>query len=613
MNRSSTYLLCLTAMATLSSGCFLRTGYILEELNAPSEPKTPPPLPTSLRERVGRLTRSHLVDAYANPSEVAKWMSALGDSSEVIAEQVECLRTSAGGSNSACYDTFLRKTVAGGLWGLPATPGTVDPTAPTAAEVDAQRFIGNAMGIAASLAALGDSLQDPMNPFLLKQGLREGAESAAQYVSARRWSRKLGRPSNAVVLSGGGANGAFSAGIMWRLLGLMEQCRGRPEPEGCGDARIDLAAGTSTGALISTMVDLFHTPGQEQKARDMLLGNYTCSVESDLYCVNSTWIWKIASDLKGLVRFDGVEGKLRAAVVPAQLTNGTELVSVSVDFNTGDVFGISDQDPADFPPTWTDAQRVDGLINAVVASIVEPVLAEPVPWIPSSSGRYQGTFLDGGVRSGLPLLQAVQRGAERVLVISTGGLDPTPVPPPEHAVGMLLRTIDLFVAQPRVGEVQQAELAAVGRRFAEYNVCALRLANVADPTAVPTYCRRTGTGFVPTEARSLQAATSMWMGPARFEQVASSWRSSWMFRPESELATASGYAFSPQVMRPLFKDGVKTFQQRCAEVLRLFEIRGTLAEAECARPVDEVVAEAESHFAPMGQCTDGKPGQRSCD
>ncbi|MCP3058338.1 patatin-like phospholipase family protein [Myxococcus sp. K38C18041901] len=612
MNRSRTSLLCLVLLATLHGGCFLRTGYILEALNEPSEPKTPP-LPPSFRERVGRLTRSHLIDAYADPAEVAKWMSALGSAPRPIVEQVECLRAHAGGSNATCYDAFLRATVPGGIWGLPAQPRSVNPTAPTAAEVDAQRFLGNAMGIAASLAALGDSLSDPMNPSLLNQGLREGAESAAQYVSARRWSRKLGRPSNAVVLSGGGANGAFSAGIMWRMLGVLEQCRGKPEPEGCGDARIDLAAGSSTGALISTLVDLFHTPGHEQKARDMLLGNYTCSVESDLYCVNSTWVWKIATDLKGLVRFDGVESKLRAAVVPAQLTNGTELVSVSVDFETGDVHGVSDQDPADFSPTATDAQRVDGLINAVLASIVEPVLAEPVPWIPTSKGRYAGTFMDGGVRSGLPVLQAVQRGAERVLVISTGNLESTPVPAPENAVSTLMRTIDLFVAQPRVGEVQQAELAAVGRRFAEYNVCTLRLAQVEDTTVVEPYCRRTGSGFVPTEPRSLQAATSMWLGPARFEQVASSWRTSWMFRPESQLATASGYAFSPQVMRPLFKEGVKSFQQRCAEVLRLFEVRGTLAQNECARPVDEVVTEAESRFAPMGKCTDGKPDQRSCD
>ncbi|MCP3103585.1 patatin-like phospholipase family protein [Myxococcus sp. K15C18031901] len=612
MNRRTTYLLCLSALAVVSSGCFLRTDYILSELNKPSEVKNPP-LPIPIRERVARLTRSHLVDAYANPAEVAKWMSELGRSPQLVLEQLACLRDTAGGDNRACYDTFLTRVAREAPWGLPSAPKAVDPNTPDALEVDAQRFLANTLGIAPSLMVLGDALAAPLEPFPTERGILEGAESAARSVSARKWGRTLGRPSNAVVLSGGGANGAFSAGIMWRLLGVLEQCRGKPAPQGCGDARIDLAAGTSTGALISALVDLFHTPGQEARARKVLLDNYTCSVESDLYCVNSTWIWKIATDVRGLVRFDGVYQKLRSAMVPAQLTNGTELVTVSVDFDTGDVYGISDQDPEDFAPNATEAQRVEGVINAAVASIVEPVLAEPVGWVPSRTGRHPGTFLDGGVRSGLPLLQAVQRGAERVLVISTGGVDPSPEGPPGNAVDTLMRTIDLFVAQPRVGEVQQGELAAVGRRFAEYNVCEARLQAVESRPGAESFCRRAGTGFVPPEARALPAATSMWLGPARFEQVASSWRTSWMFRPESALATANGYAFSPKVMRPLFKEGVRTFQARCQEVLRLFEIRGGIAQAECAKAADAAVAEAEASFPPEGQCTQGKPEQRSCD
>ncbi|ATB45686.1 patatin-like phospholipase family protein [Corallococcus macrosporus] len=611
MSRSTTYLLCLATLSAVSSGCFLRTGAILDALNTPGDPRAAP-LPVPIQERAARLTRTHLMDAYADPAEAARWMSALGNAPQPIIEQVDCLKQTAGGDNSACYERFLAAAMEAPLWGLPPLPTTVDPAAPAPREVDAARFLANALGIASSLVALRDAQGDRVPLQVLTRGIREGAESAAQYVSARRWSRTLGRPSNAVVLSGGGANGAFSAGAIWRLLGVLEQCRGKPAPEGCGDARIDLAAGSSTGALISTLVDLFHTPGHEAAARQLLVSNYTCSVESDLYCVNDTWIWKIASDLRGLVQFDGVYGKLRAAVVPEQLTNGTELVAVSVDFDTGDVYGVSDQDPENFAADATPQQRVEGIINGVVASIVEPVLADPVPWLPSRAGRMKGSFYDGGVRSGLPLLQAVQRGAERVLVLSTGGVEPSPEHPPENAVGVLMRTIDLFVAQPRVGEVQQGELAAVGRRFAEHNVCVARLARVADPDGVNAFCRRTGAGFVPREPGALRAATNMWLGSARFDQVASSWRSSWMFRPDSQLQTASGYGFSPEVMRPLFKEGVKHFQQRCHEVLRLFEIRGTRATAECDRPVDDAVAEAEARFAPLAQCTQGKPEQRSC-
>ncbi|GHG68597.1 patatin-like phospholipase family protein [Comamonas sp. JC664] len=612
MNRSTTYLLCLSALAALSSGCFLRTGYLLNALNTPGDPKAAP-LPVPIQERAARLTRSHLVDAYADPAEAARWMSALGSAPQPILEQLDCLKQAAGGSNEACYEQLLRVVLETPLWGVPPLPADVDPARPAPREVDAARFLANTLGIAASLSALRDAQGDTVPLQVLSRGIREGAESAAQYISARKWNRQLGRPSNAIVLSGGGANGAFSAGAIWRLLGVLEQCRGKPAPEGCGDARIDLAAGSSTGALISTLVDLFHTPGHEQAARALLISNYTCSVESDLYCVNNTWIWKIASDLRGLVQFDGVYGKLRAAVVPEQLTNGTELVAVSVDFDTGDVFGISDQDPTNFDPSATPQQRVEGLIHGVVASIVEPVLADPVPWLPSRTGRVQGSFYDGGVRSGLPLLQAVQRGAERVLVISTGGVEPSPENPPGNAVSVLMRTIDLFVAQPRVGEVQQGELAAVGRRFAEYNVCVQRLANVTDTASANAFCRRTGTGFVPREPGALKAATSMWLGSARFDQVASSWRSAWMFRPDSQLQTASGYGFNPEVMRPLFKEGVKHFQSRCHEVLRLFEIQGRIATAECDKPVDTAVSEAEARFAPLAQCTQGKPEQRSCE
>ncbi len=374
-------------------------------------------------------------------------------------------------------------------------------------------------------------------------------------------------------------------------------------------------AGTSTGTLIGTLVDLFHTPGQERNARDLLVGNYTCSVESDLYCVNSTWVWNLGDDVRGLVRFDGIDKKLRDIVTPAMFNNSTELVSVSVDYNSGDVYGVSDQDPEDLP--IGAKQRTEGLIQSIMASIVEPVLAEPVDWVPSKSGLTKGTFVDGGVRSGLPLLQVMQRGAERVLLISTGNLDAEPKPAPEHAFSILMRTLDLFVAQPRIGEVQQAEMAAIARRYAEFNVCQDRLVGIPNDV-VSDFCRRRGPGFEqpeqprPGEVMS-QAQSNMWIGPARFDEVASSWRSSWMYRTEEKLETASGYAFTPVVMRPLFLHGVRNFHRRCPEMLRLFDIRGTIAWNACSEPIEAVEQQAAAAFAPIEQCTQGKPEQRTCE
>lgn len=609
MNRKLLYLI--AALPLMLGGCFLRTDYVLSSLNKPSDekPEEAPVVPVA--DRVARLARAQLVDSYVEPQTAAKWMSALGASPEVIIDHAACLAEAAGGDNSRCYEAFSTRAIVAQLWGMPAAPESISPGKPPAAEVDAARFLGNALGIAPSLVTLETALGRRLTPDELRTGIQAGAEAAAQYVHARRWHRTLGHPATAIVMSGGAANGAFSAGLIWRLLGILEECRGKPAPEGCGDARVDLVAGTSTGTLIGTLVDLFHTAGQEKKAREMLMNSYTCSVESDLYCVNSTWIWKLNDDLPGLVRFDGIDRKLREAVSPAMMANNTELVAVSVDYNSGDVFSISDQDPSDIPVGASN--RVDGLINGIMASIVEPVLAEPVKTVPATAGQRAGTFLDGGVRSGLPLLQAVQRGAERVLVISTGGIDPDPSPESKskNAFGILMRTLDLFVAQPRVGEVQQSEFMAVARRMAEYNVCKDRLVGVK---GTEDFCRRAGEGFEPPMEVSVraEAQTSMWMGPAHFPEVASSWRSALVFRPSEDQA-ASGYAFNPQVMRPLFSRGVKTFQDRCKEMLQLFGITGAIAQGECTKPAEDVIKEAESRFIELNQCTKDKPEQRKCE
>ncbi|MBN8229620.1 patatin-like phospholipase family protein [Corallococcus macrosporus] len=599
-------------LAATAGGCsFMRTDVLLDTLNAPdaSPPKDMPSRVPAV-ERVAGLTRAQLMDSYVDPARTGAWMEALGAAPEAVLDMTACLVQHAGNDTASCYENaertgYVDRTVKAAAWGVSAPVQSFSVSAPPVEEVDAQRFLANAMGIGPSLAALQQSLEVPLTREVLAQGIQRGAASAAAYVRARSWRRDLQRPSNAVVLSGGGANGAFSAGAIWRLLGILEQCRGKPAPEGCGDARIDLAAGTSTGALISTLVDLFHTPGQEANARKQLLGNYTCTVESDLYCVNSTWLWNLADDTRGLVRFDGVFSKLDAFVQPEMLHNGTELVSVSVDFQTGDVFGVSDQDPADFRPGASDKLRKGGMTNAIVASIAEPVLSNPVGVLPSAAGDRTGTYYDGGVRSGLPLLQAVQRGAERVLVISTGGVNPSPAGDPKNAMSVLMRTIDLFVAQPRVGEVQQAELLAVTRRMGEYNVCTLR-------GATEEFCRRKGPGFQPP-ALGPGAGQAVWMGSARFDQVATSWRSAWMFKPETGLATASGYSFTPEVMQPLFVAGVESLQKRCAEVMSLFGVQGTLAARECARPLVEVADEAREALPSVAQCRADKPERRTCD
>jgi predicted acylesterase/phospholipase RssA len=626
---------CMTAVRVVLRGAlvawivscgYARTGYLLDTLNR-SPPAKPGPV-IDIPTRVARLTRDSLADSYFDPATTARWMEALGADDEPIAQLTECLSGSPPPLGyGTCFDRFTGVAVLATRWGIPDAPASIDLDQPALVELDAQRFLANTMSLGPSLAALTHAAGAPIDSPDLLRGISQGAREAADYINARRWHRQLGRPTTALVLSGGAANGAFTAGAMFRLFEILDECRKAPTG-GCADAHVDLVAGTSTGALIGLLVDMYSTPGMEQKARDLLLANYTCVVESDLYCLHSTWDWNLADDVRGLVHFDGIYERLDAAITPALAANDTELVTMAVDYDSGDLYGLSDQDPADRASFGTgseaERERHAGRINAVMASIVEPVLADPVDWVPGRGQRVKGTFIDGGVRSGLPLLQALQRGAERVVIFSNAGMEPDRMAGPEHAFGMLQRTLDLLALQPRVSELQQGEFGAVSRRFAEYNVCDLRLnsAALASGVAKPNFsafCRRAGGAFAehqtvpPGSTAIARAATSVWMGPGQFDQIASSWRSAWVFRPErGSPQSAAGYAFTPTVMRPLFESGITTFQSRCREFTELLSMHGAVVDDACRETPLAVVQRARAKYTPIATCTGDKPKRRTC-
>jgi predicted acylesterase/phospholipase RssA len=649
--------------ALISVSCsWLKTPYLLKTLNTGAGDPASPPVRPSPDVRVARLVRTHLADGYFDVETVASWMQKAADDPSPIVEQLDCLQRKRT-QPEICYRAFdLAETppnAEGKTWHLPPVPsqaaadgaaagaitkGDARATAPKLAsaatsakapgsspaqaggsavreggvspldakepsaqkEIDVERFAANARSIASSISAFQDILGRKLTDVELRSGLRTGIEQAKRYISAREWRRSASRPTTAIVMSGGSATGAFTAGFVSRLLEVLDGCHHAKDEAGkavdaCPGSAVDLVVGTSTGSLVGVLVDLFHTKGQEARARELLVQNYTCSTERDLYCVHNEYDWKLASNLKGLVRFDGIEKKLSEAIALGTAKNQTEFVAVSVDFDSGDIYAQSDQDP-------TDETDTAGRVQAVLASIVEPVMADPVDGLPRAKGKGKiaGTFIDGGVRSGLPMLEAVHRGAERTLVIATGSVDPPPNAHAASALPILLRTIDLATDQPLVGEVQEAEMSAALRRLVEYKVCKARLgasAKTADAVAdAERFCRRTGL-FPSTEAR-IEAASSTFIGPGLFEEVAKTWKSSWVYRPENGGPSAVGYSFDPKLMRELYKQGVRTFQQRCDETLALFSVPASVRNSNdaCKLDVAEAVARAERTFRPLDQC-----------
>jgi hypothetical protein len=221
----------------------------------------------------------------------------------------------------------------------------------------------------------------------------------------------------------------------------------------------------------------------------------------------------------------------------------------------------------------------------------------------SHGKRLPGTFIDGGVRSGVPLLEAVRRGAERALVVTTSSIDIGPTGHAESAIPILLRTLDLATSQNLAAELQQADLEAVARRWAEYNFCRTRFAT-ADASATlarESFCQRKELW---NAQAAPQAAAVNVIGPGLFPEVAKSWKSAWVNRPENGAPGATGYTFDPVAMRLLFKDGVRTFQARCQESLALLNVPAEVRAEQyaCGKPLTAALADAEKQFRPLAEC-----------
>jgi hypothetical protein len=250
-------------------------------------------------------------------------------------------------------------------------------------------------------------------------------------------------------------------------------------------------------------------------------------------------------------------------------------------------------------------------------------MADPVERLGRPGKDLTGTFIDGGVRSGTPVMEAGRRGAERVLVIKSASLDSDLRPRQQNAVSMLARTIDLLVDQVGATEIQQATLFALARRLGEYNLCDYRLDPVGQSvvanrdravalqrSAKAEFCeRRTLAPDVATGAAHAESSVATFLGPELFGQVAQSWRSVWVVRPEGK-ESASGYAFDPALMRRLFVLGVDTFQTRCREVLRLLEISKGIQDLQCTSEAGTAaVARAKTEIE---KCVPNKGGVKPC-
>jgi NTE family protein len=255
----------------------------------------------------------------------------------------------------------------------------------------------------------------------------------------------------ALVVSGGGAKGAYAAGVLSVLMRDRGVPARLPEPDTLalcgaplkGSLTFDVLVGTSTGALITPLA-------HQNRVREMTRF-YTTYGTADVLTQRP-----IFEALTSAESFYTV-GQLRRLLLEEYAASGlweaiekdtTRLLVVTgVDLQRSDLvlFHVgkpSNRDVGEVGYRWEPIANEKEFLEAILASSSEPVGMPPVRWKSS-------LIWDGGVRSVIPLSVALaQKGVEEVWVI---GLNPSPDSPmrwttsnPATGLQVLARTIQVY-------------------------------------------------------------------------------------------------------------------------------------------------------------------------
>jgi predicted acylesterase/phospholipase RssA len=410
----------------------------------------------------------------------------------------------------------------------------------------------------------------------LAAGALAGFEQVTRYLNNRRFHRDASRPNIGIVLSGGASNGMYTAGAAWALLNMIDGCLSSPSI--CKiDPRFRLISGTSAGSMVAVVVDMFNAawedgsgnllvgrPGAGQTVIKQLTQWFTCLPAQQLYCVDSDSSLSILSNRVGLVNFDGARWLLGQDVKNEVLTDTSELLLNTVDFQSGALLAESDQNPA-------DTAGVCDVVKHALSSIPEPFVANPIRDAADAGAVPYGFYLDGGVRSVVPMIPLIRRGADKVLVVSSSPSVVEGSTPPQQALDVLQRFIDITVGAN--GE----EGIELGSEFAE--VQAAREQQVCSDHCTPAggdndFCKKFCAGAFQQACAGAEAPRE----PPEFPTAA-------IYRSEARTPPAAGYSFNPRESLPLFLAGISAVRERCAELASFLGVPTDAALPWCNAPV----------------------------
>jgi NTE family protein len=194
----------------------------------------------------------------------------------------------------------------------------------------------------------------------------------------------------ALVLSGGGARGAFQAGVLKRLI-FQE------------DNRYDIFCGTSVGALNAAFLAQFADDEMEIGLTELI----KMWSGLDKYKVYSSWpIFGIGLGVfkKSLYDASPLKALIKRNIHPENIEKVLRVVTSSL--TTGDVTVFTEKD-------------VGHILDAIYASAAVPGMFQPIQIGPE-------WFADGGIRDLSPISHAVDAGATEIHIINCSNLKVRP-------------------------------------------------------------------------------------------------------------------------------------------------------------------------------------------
>ena len=255
-------------------------------------------------------------------------------------------------------------------------------------------------------------------------------EEVAEAIQERR---RRGAPLTGLVLSGGGARGAYEAGIIRYI-------RDELPPRVRAHARMEIICGTSVGAINGAfMAANAHQPELQGRAlsavweRLRIEGVYKVGWRElsrlPRFLMGSRGRGQL-DDLVGPGRLGGI---LNTAPLEQLIRRGLRWGNIARNLETGDLFAVAVsathlssgkthtfvQRAGGGLPPWSTDPQVEA--RAVTIGPQHPMASAAIPWIFPAVEIDGDAYCDGGLKLNTPISPALRLGADRLLVI---GLSP---------------------------------------------------------------------------------------------------------------------------------------------------------------------------------------------